>query len=316
MTSRTFRSAVALLVVSAASCIITGNVLAQAGQAPPARGRGQGQARGGRGGPPGGGPIAFDDHTGFRQIFDGKSLTGWDGDPSLWRAEGGAIVGETTAAAPLKQNSFLIWRAGEPADFELKLEFRINSTNSGVQYRSAQVPPSGEIGKWVLRGYQADIDFENQFTGMLYEERGRAFLAPRGTFGYVGPKPARPARRARKRRRAQGVHQAKRLEPVPCHRPRQHAGAHPERTRHRAVPRRRCGRAIDARAAWISDSCRTADESGVQESLVERDQVGRGFEQVRQVRQVQRNLLAFASFFSSWITYSRRTLQHETKRGR
>jgi hypothetical protein len=187
MTSRTVRIAVALLIVSAATCILTGNLLAQAGQAPPAEGRGQGQARGGRGGPPGGGPIAFDDHTGFRQIFDGKSLTGWDGDPSLWRAEGGAIVGETTAAAPLKQNSFLIWRAGEPADFELKLEFRINSTNSGVQYRSAQVPPSGEIGKWVLRGYQADIDFENQFTGMLYEERGRAFLAPRGTFGYVGP---------------------------------------------------------------------------------------------------------------------------------
>jgi hypothetical protein len=160
-------------------------VRAQNAPAPPAEGRGQG--RGGRGGPPGGAPISFDDHTGFRQIFDGKSLTGWDGDPSLWRIEAGAIVGETTAAAPLKQNSFLIWRGGEPADFELKLEFRINSTNSGVQYRSAQVPPSGDIGKWVLRGYQADIDFENQFTGMLYEERGRAFLAPRGTFGYVGP---------------------------------------------------------------------------------------------------------------------------------
>jgi len=189
MTSRPFRSAIALLVGFTAWGIVADHVRAQAGQVPPVEGRGQGQGRGGRGGPPGGGPIAFDDHTGFRQIFDGKSLTGWDGDPSLWRAEGGAIVGETTAAAPLKQNSFLIWRAGEPADFELKLEFRINSTNSGVQYRSAQVPPSAEIGKWVLRGYQADIDFENQFTGMLYEERGRAFLAPRGAFGYVGPNP-------------------------------------------------------------------------------------------------------------------------------
>ena len=182
-------SSVAALVASASLFVGAGGLVASAdqGQAPPAEGRGQGQGRSGRGGPPGGGPIAFDDHTGFRQIFDGKSLTGWDGDPSLWRAEGGAIVGETTAATALKQNSFLIWRGGEPADFELKLEFRINSTNSGVQYRSAQVPPSGEIGKWVLRGYQADIDFENQFTGMLYEERGRAFLAPRGTFGYVGP---------------------------------------------------------------------------------------------------------------------------------
>jgi hypothetical protein len=44
-----------------------------------------------------------------------------------------------------------------------------------------------EVAKWVLKGYQADIDFNNQYTGMLYEERGRAFLAPRGTLGYVGP---------------------------------------------------------------------------------------------------------------------------------
>ena len=65
----------------------------------------------------------------------------------------------------------------------------MNSTNSGVQYRSTHLPPgtAGVIGKWVLKGYQADIDFANQYTGMLYEERGRGFLAPRGTFGYVGP---------------------------------------------------------------------------------------------------------------------------------
>ena len=194
MSLRCFRTVVACFTASLV-CVVAASVSARSGQAPPADGRGQGQARGGRGGPPGGGPIAFDNHAGFRQIFDGKSLTGWDGDASLWRVEGGAIVGETTAATALKQNSFLIWRGGEPADFELKLEFRINSTNSGVQYRSAQVPPSGEIGKWVLRGYQADIDFENQYTGMLYEERGRAFLAPRGTFGYVGPNQPSAAQR-------------------------------------------------------------------------------------------------------------------------
>jgi hypothetical protein len=65
----------------------------------------------------------------------------------------------------------------------------MNSTNSGVQYRSAHLPAGqgGVNGRWVLKGYQADIDFANQYTGMLYEERGRGFLAPRGTFGYVGP---------------------------------------------------------------------------------------------------------------------------------
>jgi hypothetical protein len=137
----------------------------------------------------GGAPIPFEDRTGFRSIFDGTSLQGWDGDPTFWRVEGGAIVGESTAQKVVAQNTFLIWRGGEPADFELKLEFRMNATNSGVQYRSVQLPEGGteKIGRWVLKGYQADIDFNNQYTGMLYEERGRGFLAPRGTFGYVGP---------------------------------------------------------------------------------------------------------------------------------
>ena len=42
-------------------------------------------------------------------------------------------------------------------------------------------------GKWVLKGYQADIDFANQFTGMVYEERGRGFLMQRGQAVEIGP---------------------------------------------------------------------------------------------------------------------------------
>jgi len=137
----------------------------------------QGPPRGGAGRGSGIEALAPDDHTGFESIFDGKSLKGWDGDPDFWRAENEAIVGESTAEKPLKANTFLIWRGGQPKDFELKLEYRINSTNSGVQYRSLELP---EVGKWVLKGYQADIDFQNTFTGQLYEERGRGFLAMRG----------------------------------------------------------------------------------------------------------------------------------------
>src|SRR5690606_13357487 len=116
---------------------------------------------------------------GFTSIFDGASLDGWDGDPAHWRAEAGSIVGESTEDQPLEQNTFLIWRGGRPADFELQLEYRINSTNSGLQYRSVELP---EVGTWVLKGYQADIDAENRYTGQIYEERGRGFLALRGQF--------------------------------------------------------------------------------------------------------------------------------------
>src|SRR5829696_7011498 len=153
-------------------------------------GRGEGRGRGaGMRGPQ---PLAFDNHEGFESIFDGTSLKGWDGDPKFWRVDGGAIVGETTAENKLGENTFVIWRGGEPADFELKLEYRINATNSGIQIRSSHLPAgtnggrSGPIqGKWVMKGYQADIDVANRFTGQIYEERGRQFLAMRGQFSYI-----------------------------------------------------------------------------------------------------------------------------------
>jgi hypothetical protein len=124
-------------------------------------------------------------------------MKGWDGDPKFWRVADGAIVGETTAENKLTENTFAIWRGGEPADFELKLEYRINAENSGIQVRSVHLPPGTEAGgkvegKWVLKGYQADIDIANRFTGQIYEERGRGFLAMRGQFSYIpeggGPK--------------------------------------------------------------------------------------------------------------------------------
>jgi hypothetical protein len=158
-------------------------------QAPP---QGRGSDRGGAPrGPVGAEPLVLADHTGFQSIFDGASMKGWDGDPTFWRAENGALVGESTADRPMKQNTFLIWRGGEPKDFELKVEFRMNSTNSGVQIRSVQLPAGPDVGKWVMKGYQADIDFENRFTGQIYEERGRGFLAMRGQAVYV-PDTGRP----------------------------------------------------------------------------------------------------------------------------
>ena len=118
---------------------------------------------------------------GFKPIFDGRTLRGWEGDAKLWRVEDGAITGQTTAENPAKNNTFLIWRGGRPADFELKLEFRMPNAgfaNSGVQYRSREEPK--KVGGWVVGGYQADMDSDNQYTGFLYDERGRGILASRG----------------------------------------------------------------------------------------------------------------------------------------
>jgi len=122
---------------------------------------------------------AINDNTGFDLIFDGKTLNGWDGDPKYWRAENGVLVGEITPETIIKQNTFLIWRGGVTKDFELKVEYRISSAgNSGINYRSVELPGQ----KWVMAGYQADIDSQNRYTGQNYEERGRTFLALRGQF--------------------------------------------------------------------------------------------------------------------------------------
>lgn len=166
-----------------------------AAQQPPPQGRG---GRGGGRGPQGAEPLVVDDQAGFQPIFDGTSLKGWDGDPAFWKAVDGAIVGESSPVNAVKENTFLIWRGGEPRDFELKLQFRMNSTNSGIQLRSVHLPPgtpggNGTVqGKWVLKGYQADIDFANNYTGQIYEERGRGFLAMRGQTVYVPDGGARP----------------------------------------------------------------------------------------------------------------------------
>ena len=124
------------------------------------------------------------DKEGFRAIFNGNSLDGWDGDPRLWRVEEGAIVGQTTAENPAKYNNFLIWRGGKPADFELKAEFRMPGTefaNSGIQIRSWEGPK-----KWQVSGYQPDMDRDNQYTGICYGENFRGILAGRGQKVVIG----------------------------------------------------------------------------------------------------------------------------------
>jgi len=124
------------------------------------------------------------DEAGFRQMFDGKSLHGWDGDPRFWQVADGAITGQTTKENPASYNTFLIWRGGKPADFELKAEFRMPDpgfANSGIQIRSWEGPK-----KWQVFGYQPDMDWSNQFTGICYGENYRGILAQRGEKVVIG----------------------------------------------------------------------------------------------------------------------------------
>jgi len=123
----------------------------------------------------------------MRSIFNGKDLTGWDGDPRLWSVKDGAIRGETTAENKAYGNTFIIWKEGTTKNFELRLSFRCNATNnSGIQYRSKHIVDGKVRNKWVVRGYQHEIRNENKLpsvAGFIYDEGGR-----RGRVCLVGEK--------------------------------------------------------------------------------------------------------------------------------
>jgi Domain of Unknown Function (DUF1080) len=137
--------------------------------------------------------TATGDEPGFTPMFDGKTLSGWEGNLKYWRIEDGAMVGEITPETLIKSNTFIIWRGGAPKDFELKADYRITSGgNSGINYRSVVVPDKvTPDNRFAMRGYQFDIDGQDRYTGQNYEEKGRLFLALRGQMTHVvgGRKP-------------------------------------------------------------------------------------------------------------------------------
>ena len=150
------------------------------------------------------GPVDFDDHKGWVQLFDGKTLDGWDGNPEIWHVEDGAIIGESSPEKPSGTTN-IIYTKVQPANFMLKLEIKLEGAgaNGGVQYRSQKVPPKPfsippgiseaqrkqieqrmqaqaalvkRNAPWNMTGYQLDFDAQNMFSGQLYEQDSKRFI--------------------------------------------------------------------------------------------------------------------------------------------
>lgn len=112
-------------------------------------------------------PLPAPDADGWISLFNGKDLTGWKGDPNIWRVVDGAIQGKVDK---IGYNTFLV-HDHSFSDFVLELKWILpKGGNSGIQYRSKVTDPA----KWVVGGYQADIG--GGYWGILYEERGRGIL--------------------------------------------------------------------------------------------------------------------------------------------
>lgn len=122
---------------------------------------------------------------GFRPLFNGLDLTDWDGNPAHWSVQDGAITGVVDGPAALAYNQFLIWRGGKVRNFELRAKVRQSGNNTGIQYRSRELP---EVGPWSMAGYQCDIHSRLSSNGKLYEERARTTLAENGQSVIIEPK--------------------------------------------------------------------------------------------------------------------------------
>lgn len=123
-------------------------------------------------------PLAAEEPPpGFKAIFNGKSLDGWEGSSKYWLVEDGCLTG--IADGKLTYNRFIVWRGGRPKNFELRVKVKVTpGGNSGIQYRSVERP---ELGESVVTGYQCDVVSNRaDYDGMLYEERGRRILAHTG----------------------------------------------------------------------------------------------------------------------------------------
>ena len=139
--------------------------------------------------------MDFADHAGYTSLFDGRTLTGWDGRPGVWSVKEGAIVGESTAEKNAG-NSFIVYHGAEAKDFDLKFEVKVEKGGgSGVQYRSSTGIPEGRVAgkgeppldpRWVMIGPQADFWFggserAKQYSGQLYSQNtSRGIIAWRG----------------------------------------------------------------------------------------------------------------------------------------
>src|SRR5476651_1854795 len=103
-----------------------------------------------------------------KKLFDGKTLTGWEGDAKTWRVEDGSIVGGSLETS-VPRNEFLC-TLKTYGDFELKVKFKLlgdkKTANAGVQFRTKRIPNHHEVS-----GYQADIG--QHYWGALYDESRR-----------------------------------------------------------------------------------------------------------------------------------------------
>ncbi len=118
--------------------------------------------------------VSAGDKDGFVSLFNGRDLDGWKGKPGVWSVVDGTITGVSTPQMPCEKATYLIWQGKPAGDFELRLSYRLDAGNSGINFRSRELPDNE------IAGYQADIEAGPNYTGIIYEVCGREIMSTRG----------------------------------------------------------------------------------------------------------------------------------------
>lgn len=137
-------------------------------------------------------PTDWNNHDGYTSLFDGTTLNGWAGDTKVWSVEDNAITGQYRSPEGARNpETFLILQGKEPADFDLRLEIRLQgiTADSGIQYRSYIAPPTPPRPgapampqadpRYIVAGYQCDANFIGNYTGQVVDGHGRIIVASR-----------------------------------------------------------------------------------------------------------------------------------------
>lgn len=97
---------------------------------------------------------------GYVLLFNGKNLDGWQGDPDRWSVQDGNVVGSNDGK-PFNVNTLVIYKRPF-ANLVLKGGIKLRNHNSGIQFRSEQLPGEG----WILNGYQGDASEVGEEVGV------------------------------------------------------------------------------------------------------------------------------------------------------
>lgn len=110
------------------------------------------------------------DELQYVPLFNGEDLSGWNALPGgNWEVKDGAIIG--TSKASERRHGMLL-SDKQYSDFEVELEYKALSGNSGFYFRAERVEHAVSVA-----GFQAEIDASGNSAGGLYETLGRNWVA-------------------------------------------------------------------------------------------------------------------------------------------